>query len=306
MALVALWRSWGVEPDVVLSHSVGEYAAACTAGVFGMEDGLRLIAERGRLMQGLPAGGTMAAIQANAELVAPLLDAAGGVSLAADNGAQAVISGPAAAVDRTLVRLKAAGMAGQRLTVSHAFHSMLMDPVLDALAACAETTEARLPDTVLIANVTGRPLEPGQTLDAAYWRRHAREPVRFAASVESLAGLECDVLLEVGPAPVLIALAQRAWPAAAKRPAMLASLRPGRAGDDVLAEALATLYVQGVTPDWAAWDRPWSRTRQQLPTYPFQRVPYVAGLRGVRSRGPAGRRRDCCTRSRGRHCPLTL
>jgi acyl transferase domain-containing protein/SAM-dependent methyltransferase/acyl carrier protein/NADP-dependent 3-hydroxy acid dehydrogenase YdfG len=280
MALVELLRSWGLVPDLVLGHSVGEYAAACTAGVFGLEDGLRLIAGRGRLMQALPAGGAMAAVPCAAEHVLPHIAGIPRVGLAADNGTQAVISGPATGVDEALARLAAAGLKGQRLAVSHAFHSALLEPMLDALAGLAATIEPRPPRLTLISNLTGRPLDPAATLDADYWRRHSREPVRFGPSIRALAEQGCELLLEIGPNPVLTPLAQRAWPAGIAQPRASAVLRRGIDDARQIAEALAACYAAGAPIDWQGWDRPWPRRRYSLPTYAFQRRSHWIGGAG--------------------------
>jgi acyl transferase domain-containing protein/SAM-dependent methyltransferase/NAD(P)-dependent dehydrogenase (short-subunit alcohol dehydrogenase family)/acyl carrier protein len=291
MALVELLRSWGLVPDLVLGHSVGEYAAACTAGVFGLEEGLRLIAGRGRLMQALPAGGAMAAVPCAAERVMPHIAGIDRVGLAADNGTQAVISGPAAGVDEALARLAAAGLKGQRLAVSHAFHSALLEPMLDALAELAAAIEPQPPRLTLISNLTGKPLDSTATIDADYWRRHSREPVRFGPSIRALAEQGCELLLEIGPNPVLTPLAQRAWPAGIVQPRATAALRRGIDDARQIAEALATCCAAGAPIDWRGWDRPWPRRMLSLPGYAFQRRSHWIGgaaeLRGVQQSGSA-------------------
>ncbi len=280
VALAAQWREWGFSPDVVMGHSVGEYAAAAVAGVFSVEEGLWLIALRGELMGELPEGGAMAAVFAERRAVEGRLAelASGGeLSIAADNGAQVVLSGPRAALDAALGRLAELGVRTERLRTSHAFHSALVEPALPALEAAAAEIDfqpARIP---LVSNLTGRLLEG--RVDGGYWRRQAREPVQFGRGVRTLTELGVGVLLEVGPRPVLVAMASRCWPGAmpadtagpASPPVLVPSLRRGREDGRVVAEALAQLYVHGATPDFRAWDRPWHRRRLALPTYPFQR-----------------------------------
>jgi acyl transferase domain-containing protein/acyl carrier protein len=264
-ALAELWRSRGVVPGVVVGHSLGEYVAACIAGVFSLEDALDLVAERGRLMQALPPGGAMAALFAPEAAVAPRL--AAGVAIAAVNGPEeVVISGAAAGVIETLDRLAALGVQGHRLDVSHAFHSALLDPMLDALEArCAHVATAA-PRLTLISNLTGAAFPPGAAPDASYWRRHARAPVRFADCVQALRAAGVTALLEIGPHPTLLGLAARAAPDAGWTRA--ASLRRGRDDQQEITSALRALYLAGINPAWnAAGGR-----RTELPTTPFQRT----------------------------------
>jgi amino acid adenylation domain-containing protein len=270
-ALAELWRSWGVVPDVVLGHSAGEFVAACVAGVFTLEDGLRLIARRGAMLGALPPGGAMAAVRAGADRVRGTITEFAELAIAAENGAHTVLSGLAGVLDRALASLRAEGIESQPLTTSHAFHSPLVEPALAAFEAFAATVAHRPAECTLVSNVTGRPLDPSESLGASYWRRHAREAVLFAHGVQSLAELGCGVLLEVGPAPVLTGMARECWPEGVAAPAFVASLRRGRGDMRQLCEAAASLYVHGVTPDFAAWDRPWPRHKVELPTYPFQR-----------------------------------
>jgi acyl transferase domain-containing protein/NAD(P)-dependent dehydrogenase (short-subunit alcohol dehydrogenase family) len=273
-ALTELWRSWGVEADAVLGHSLGEYAAACAAGVFPVEDGLRLVAKRGRLMQNLSRGGAMAAVFTEPDRVAQALAAAPALSLAADNGSHSVLSGPAEILDEVLTKLQRQGVRVQQLEVTHAFHSGLMDPVLDDLDRAARSVRHYPASVPLVTNRTGEVLEAGEALDAGYWAGQARNPVLWARGVAALARLNCTVLVEIGPSPVLLAMAQECWPADASPPTLAPSLRRGREEAAQLAESLARLYVAGVAPDWRAWDRPWRRRKLLLPTYPFQRQRY--------------------------------
>jgi acyl transferase domain-containing protein len=269
-ALAELWKSWGVTPHVVLGHSVGEYAAACVAGVMSLEEAASLIAVRGKLMQALPSGGAMAAVFAPHERVAPELAAAGGwVSIAAMNSPeQVVLSGRRAELDAVLGRLAAAGIQSQSLVVSHAFHSALLDPMLDDLENAARRIAFRAPQITLISNLTGA-AATADTFNARYWRRHAREPVRFADSARAALALGCDVFVEIGPAPTLIQMVERLRPEGDI--AFVPSLRrvPDEAGE--MARALGALYVRGARIAWTNLDWPENARRIPLPTYPFQR-----------------------------------
>ena len=276
MGLAQLWRSWGVTPDVVLGHSVGQYAAACVAGVFTLEQGARLLAERGRLFGALPAGGLMAAIFAEADLIEARLASFPHVSIAAYNGAHIVVSGPQQDVRALAEMFRGEGRRTEELETSHAFHSELLEPALDAFEAFAGETPFEAPTRTLICNRTGKPLPTNplaaQTrLDAQYWRRHSREPVRFAQSAQTLAELGCRVLLEVGPQPVLAAMALRAWPEGRPTPLAVASLRRDSSDARQIEESLGQLYAAGARIDFRAVDAPWSRSKVDLPKYPFQR-----------------------------------
>ncbi|MFN3647968.1 MAG: SDR family NAD(P)-dependent oxidoreductase [Armatimonadota bacterium] len=266
MALADLWKSWGVEPGAVLGHSVGEYAAACVAGAFSLEDGLRLMAGRGRLMQALPPGGAMAAAAATSDGVrAALGGLPRGVEVAAENGpAQTVLSGDAGAIEAAVAALRARGIAGQLLPVSHAFHSHRLDPMLPELEALAGTipcAEARID---VISNLTGR---PQRTFDAAYWSRHARARVRFADGLRTLAAQGYRLFLEIGPHPVLGGLGARCLDGAEWLP----SLRRGTDDWAMLLDTAARLYTAGVPLDWRGFDRGLGLRTVSLPTYPFAR-----------------------------------
>ncbi|CAM5707027.1 type I polyketide synthase [Mycolicibacterium aubagnense] len=273
MGLARLWQSWGFEPDVVLGHSVGQYTAACVAGVFSLEDGMRLLAERGRLFGNLPAGGRMVAIFAAPERVERLTDEYPSLSVAAYNGANTVLSGPGADLERAVAGLTGDGVRCDWLDTSHAFHSALLDPALDEFESYANQFTFNAPQRILVCNRTGDTLGRTAKLDGQYWRRHARQPVEFSKGVETLAKLGCAVLLEVGPQPVLTAAALRAWPDPATAPRAIASLRRKGADHRQITEALATTYTAGHLPDFAAV-RPGSTHKFDLPTYPFQRKTY--------------------------------
>jgi len=273
MGLAALWQSWGFEPDVVLGHSVGQYAAACVAGVFSLEDGARLLAERGRLFGDLPGGGRMSAIFADPDRVEAITDEFPGLSVAAFNGANTVLSGPGGDLELVVDRLTTEGIRCDWLDTSHAFHSALLDPALDTFESFANRVEFTSPQRILVCNRTGAALGRTATLDGAYWRRHARRPVEFAKCVATLAELGCELLVEVGPQPVLTAAALRAWPDAAATPRAITSLRRNTADQRQIAEALAGAYTAGLQPDFAAaTDR--TAEKVDLPTYPFEHRRY--------------------------------
>jgi thioester reductase-like protein len=297
MSLAALWRHWGLEPDVVLGHSVGEYAAACVAGVFGVEDGLRLMVRRGKLFGGLPPGGRMAAVFADAGVVEEWLEEFPSLSVAAYNGSHTVISGPGDDVKEVADAFKRKRIRCEMLETSHAFHSALLDPVLDEFEEYAKGIEFKAATRTLIANRTGKVLGGQTVLDAAYWRRHARQPVQFAESVSTLSQLGCKVLLEVGPQAVLTATALRAWPEGREAPRAVASLRKDIPDNRHIVEALGQLYAAGSRPDFRNVDSSWTRRKLDLPTYPFQRRrfwPKTEGLRGggAGEEGLLGARRD--------------
>ena len=273
MGLARLWQSWGFEPDVVLGHSVGQYSAACVAGVFSLEDGALLMAERGRLFGSLPAGGRMVAVFAAAERVEGLTDEFPRLSVAAYNGANTVLSGPAEDLEKAVAGLAADGVRCDWLETSHAFHSALLDPDPRRIRVVCGPVQFRTPQRILIDNRTGAALGRSVKLDGAYWRRHARQPVEFAKSVRTLADLNCKLLLEIGPRPVLTAAALRAWPDPATAPRVITSLRRNTADHRQITEAVADAYVLGHLPDFAAFRQTHAR-KLDLPTYPFEHRQY--------------------------------
>ena len=273
-ALAELWRSWGVEAAAVMGHSLGEYVAACVAGLFSLEDAAKLVAGRARLMQSLPAGGAMAAVAADADAVRSVIASSGlALSIAAVNAPDStVISGAAAAVSAAIERLAAAGVETQRLTVSHAFHSALMDPILDAFEAIARTVSYQRPRIGIVSNLTGREIDPAEIGRPEYWRRHLRETVQCASGLRALHDLGVRTFLEIGPTPTLASLGRRTI--ADDRIAWLPSLRKGRGDWDTILEAVAALYARGVAIDWKGFDREYRRRRAEWPTYAFDRRRY--------------------------------
>jgi acyl transferase domain-containing protein/surfactin synthase thioesterase subunit len=274
VALASVLQAWGLEPDVVLGHSVGQYAAATVAGVMTLEDGLQLISKRSELMGCLPEGGAMAAVFTDFATVTGVLSSELELSVAADNGAHLVLSGRSKSLERVLDDLAKRGVRIHRLNTSHAFHSALLDPILKEFEAEAGKFEFRPPQYSLICNLTGRELPAGVPLDANYWRRQSREPVQFARSLQSLAESGISLLVEIGPHPVLLGMAEQCWPQSLKKLISVPTLRRSRPEVRQTMEAVAQLYINGLTPDFAAWDRPWQRRRLALPSYPFQRRRY--------------------------------
>ena len=275
-ALYQLWRLWGIQPSVVMGHSLGEYVAACVAGVFSLEDGLKLIAERGRLMQALPHGGSMVSVMASAEQVADLIRSYAGVAIAAINGLQSVvISGQQEAIDAICATLETESIKSERLNVSHAFHSPLMEPMLDSFSQVAQQVTYSEPQIKLISNVTGKLAsheactEELRIATAEYWVRHVRQPVRFAAGMESLERQGANVFIEIGAKPVLLGMGRNCLPES--EGVWLPSLRPQQDDWQQLLSSLCKLYLAGVPVDWVGFDQGYARRRVLLPTYPWQR-----------------------------------
>jgi acyl transferase domain-containing protein/acyl carrier protein len=284
-ALSELWRSWGIVPAAVMGHSVGEYVAACVAGALSLEDGLALVAERGRLMQALPAGQMVAVFAPEQRVRGTLGVEAAQVSIAAVNGPEhVVLSGAPASLAAVVGRLTAAGLSSRALTVSHAFHSPMMEPILSAFEARAAAARIGRPRIRLVSNLTGRPVSGDELATPTYWSRHLREPVRFAEGMRALHELGHSVFVEIGPAPTLLSMGARCVPEGAVT--WLPSLRRGRGDWASLLESLATLFALGAHVDWKGLDRDYPRRRLSVPTYPFQRIRHW-----VATSGPGDRRR---------------
>jgi acyl transferase domain-containing protein/NAD(P)-dependent dehydrogenase (short-subunit alcohol dehydrogenase family) len=274
-AMARLWRSWGVEPAACIGHSVGEYVAACLAGVFRLSDALGLVAQRARLINRMPPG-AMLAVPLTEEQVRPYLSA--DVSLAAVNGPSiCIVSGPAAPLDELQAQLKSSGVPAIKLKASNAFHSPMMDPILDEFERCFGGLELRPPQIPFVSNLTGGWIEKSQPVDPAYWVRHLRQTVRFSDGLELLAGRDW-ALLEVGPGRTLSNLAL-SHPRAGKDRLVATSLPERRADESEIANLLSAvgkLWLGGVRIDWAGLNRPHRRRRVPLPTYPFERQRYWA------------------------------
>ncbi|MEZ4271522.1 MAG: SDR family NAD(P)-dependent oxidoreductase [Myxococcota bacterium] len=274
MGLAALWQQWGVTPSVVLGHSVGEFAAACVAGVFDLETGARLIAQRGRLMQDTPEG-AMLALRVDearaAKLIAQLAPPeSAALSIAALNGPQAtVVAGTPSAISTLHALCERTGTEAQRLRVTRAFHSALMETAQAAFAHTAQAADFQPPQMPFIGNIDGALRD---TVDAAYWAQQLRAPVRFAAGVSTLAETHVDVLVEIGPHPALLGLIADQFATHGNRlPKLLPSLRRQQPDWATLIRAVGQLHVAGAAIDWAAFDQPYGAENVSLPTYPFVR-----------------------------------
>jgi acyl transferase domain-containing protein/NADPH:quinone reductase-like Zn-dependent oxidoreductase/acyl carrier protein len=270
-ALAELWQSWGIKPTVVLGHSVGEIVAACVAGLFSLDDALKLIAERGRLIGSLPSGGAMAAVHSSADVVSAVVKKhATSVAVAAINGPdQCVISGVAGEVKLLCDVFAERGIQCQQLLVSHAFHSPLLEPILDDFEQVCESIRWRQPALRLISNVTGSIATSDMLQKPHYWRRQVREPVQFAETARSLARLRPDICIEIGPTPALLPFVRSAFGDTAA--AFVASLRRGRPDRVQILDGLATCYLEGVGINWRGVHAGQRREVVDLPTYAFQR-----------------------------------
>ncbi len=263
-------RSFGVEPEALIGHSIGELVAATLAGVFELPDALRVVAERARLMQSVQAPGGMLAVSAAAQQVEPLLQGLDDVSFAALNApSQCVISGGSASLAVIAKALAAEGIAAKALVVSHAFHSPLMKEVFPAFAQAFDGIVLHEPRITLVSNVSGAIASADEVREAAYWVRHIGAPVRFAAGMQALAARGRHLFIEVGPAPVLIGLGRASVDA--KAHAWAASMHAGDADEGRLLDALAQAYLAGLAVDWAGVQRGRTGARLDLPTHPFDR-----------------------------------
>lgn len=274
-ALAEFLLGIGIVPMAVMGHSVGEYVGACVAGAIDLPDALSLIAARGALMQSLPVGGTMAAVFASESTVAEALAPfAADVSIAAVNGpAQTVISGAAAAVQAVCDVLAARGTKTHRLPVSHAFHSPLVAPILDAFEAEAKKVSFRAPRIRLISNLTGKPVVASEIQSSSYWRRHLREGVRFADGLTALAALDVDVCVEIGPHPALSAFAATVFDQDAS-PRFITTLRRGADDWQSILDAVGQLHLAGAEINWRGLDPDNVGRPITLPTAHFQRRRY--------------------------------
>ncbi|VAW80204.1 Polyketide synthase modules and related proteins [hydrothermal vent metagenome] len=316
MALSALWKSWGVEPDYVLGHSLGEYVAACVSGVMTIAEGLSLVAERGRLMQALPVKGGMLSVLGNEtiikEVVAKFTNNKTSPSDESIDDSQArslesqcdshiveisaynapgnlVLSGQAIALDNVQGLLEQAGIKTRRLKVNTGFHSVLVEPMLDEFRQAVNKVNFKKPNTPFISALTGQRVDEEVT-ETSYWTRHIREAVNFRAGIQTLQQAEVTVLLEIGPAPILLALARQSLETerglsrhkaqeTQKRPtnsaiSYLPSIRQNFNNHQTMFKSLAKLYISGTEVHWQALDKGYQRYRVKLPTYAFQRQRY--------------------------------
>nr|WP_281257009.1 type I polyketide synthase [Streptomyces alboverticillatus] len=279
VATFRLYEAWGIVPDLLLGHSVGELAAAHVAGVLSLDDACTLVAARGRLMEGTPAG-AMLAVGLGEEETAALLDGLDGrAGVAAVNGpASVVLSGDPEAVDELAARAQEAGHRVRRLAAAHGFHSPLMDGMLDEFATVAKELDFRAPRLPIVSNITGRLADADEIRTPAYWVRQVRSAVRYADGVDSLHGRDVTTYLEVGPGGVLSALTRhcldRRTTVAGQDIAAVASLPRGRGETEAVLEAAARLHVRGIRVDWQEVYKGWGGAPAVLPTYAFQRERY--------------------------------
>jgi thioester reductase-like protein len=268
-ALAQLWLSWGIRPAYLLGHSLGEYVAACVAGVFDLPDALQLVAARGRLMQAQPEG-AMVAVLAAVDVVRAQISSYSQIAIGAINGPQSVvISGDVNAVATVVEQFAKAGIKTKSLAVTRAFHSPLMAGMVAEFAAIAQGITYRTPQIPIVSNVTG---EVVTDLSADYWCNHILQPVNFALGMATLQQQGCETFLEIGTRPTLLTMARQfltggIW---------LASLHPDRDDSEQMLESLAQLYSGGSKVDWLAFHGDQPAQKVSLPTYPFQRQRYWA------------------------------
>ncbi|HRW08129.1 MAG TPA: type I polyketide synthase, partial [Caldilineaceae bacterium] len=336
-ALVELWRSWGVEPDVVLGHSLGDFAAAYAAGVLELEAGLELVIKRGQLMA--TAHGAMWAVMASEAEMRPFVTDYPDVAIGVINGPQSVVlSGAHESMAEIAAKVQAAGFKMRKLAIPMAAHSPLLDPVLDEFEAAVRRVTLRSPQLTVISSMTGQPVTDELT-DPRYWRQHLRNPVRFADSVATVHAQGVDICIEIGPKPTLLGMAEGVFDKmtddkmtstssvtgrepygrghrvigssghpviqssghpviqSSSHPVMLPSLRESQNDTQQMLTSLAELYVRGVEVDWAALDRGTEHRKLLLPTYPFQHQRYWVEVAGKKQRQGAARPRGAGLRA---------
>ncbi|HEY4181388.1 MAG TPA: beta-ketoacyl synthase N-terminal-like domain-containing protein [Kofleriaceae bacterium] len=272
-SLAELWKSWGIEPDLVLGHSLGEYMAACAAGVISVEDGLRFVAERGRLMATAP-NGAMAQIGASEAAVREILDGRTDVQIGALNGPTAtVIAGVDTAVLELVNLAQGRGLKARRLPVSTAFHSALMDPILDPFEAAAAKIAFSTPRLPLVSTVTGQRATADELATTVYWRRGLREAVQFRSAIDTACAEGVTTFVEIGASPILIGMARTCVPDVEARSDLtwVPSLTRDTGNRASMLDGLGGLYLTGAQPRWDSVHAGRDRRRVALPTYQFQR-----------------------------------
>ncbi len=275
-SLAKLWISWGIHPTEMVGHSIGEYVAACLAGVFSLEDALALVAARGKLMQSLP-GGSMLAVRLREPEIRPLTDDVE-LSLAAINSPSlCTVSGTDTAIEGLKQRLSAMGVEYRPLHTSHAFHSSMMDPILDGFTAKVRSTKRNPPQIPFLSNLSGTWITAEQAVTPEYWTKHLRSTVRFSDGVQELLKESNRVFLEVGPGNTLSTLVRQHLNGAGSSRVVLASMRHPQeqdADDAFILRSLGRLWLAGVDVDWTGFYEGEKRRRVVLPTYPFERRRY--------------------------------
>ncbi len=286
-ALAQLYKDWGIHPQAMIGHSIGEYVAACLAGVFSLDDALSLVAERGRLMQSMPKGTMLSVPLAEDELQGLI---SGRVSIATVNTPNlCVASGPTEEIDNLENALKERGLECQRLHTSHAFHSVMMEPAADQFRDFLQGVELIPPQTSFISNVTGTWIKEKEATDPGYWARHLRHAVLFSQGVQHFLHDPDQILLEVGPGSTLSSLAMK-HATRAKCQTILKSMRHPRESQPDLAFLLTTLgrlWISGIKIDWRGYFAEENRRRVVLPTYPFERKRFWVDATAESQKGKA-------------------
>ncbi len=280
-ALFTLWQTWGIKPHWLMGHSVGEYVAATVAGVWSLEEGLTLIAHRGRLMQSTN-GGAMVAVFTDVATVSNVI-AEHGLAIAAINGPQnVVVSGEPQAIEQLIHTLNNQNIKTTPLRVSHGFHSPLMTPIISAFRQIAQKINYQSPKINIVSNVTGQPITE-EIATPEYWCQQIEKPVQFAAGLATLSAKGVEVLLEIGAKPTLLAMASQNLPAA--EILLLPTLRPGVGDWQQMLTSLTSLFSQGVAINWSGFDQDYQRHIVDLPTYPWQRKRYWAVTKATKNVG---------------------
>ncbi|ASC71030.1 type I polyketide synthase [Halomicronema hongdechloris C2206] len=275
-AFAKLWMSWGVNPTAMIGHSIGEYVAACLAGVFSLEDALALVATRGRLMQQCPLG-AMLAVQCSEQQIQPLLGAA--LSLAGSNApSSCVVSGPTEAVEQLQQKLQEQNISCRRLHTSHAFHSEMMEPILQPFTQALQGVKLNPPTIPFISNLSGTWMTPSEAIDPHYWTQQLRQPVCFSAGIREVLTKPKQILLEVGPGRTLSTFAKQHQPDELVTLTSVRHLKEQKSDIAVLLTTLGRLWLMGVKVDWAVFYAHERRHRLPLPTYPFERQRYWIDL----------------------------